>query len=59
LDIFITYVDCKKHRKDLLVQVELVRKLYEIVEAYRVNSRLLITTLYFTKGAKAFTEQVK
>lgn len=56
---FLTYVECKKYRKDRPVAVNLVRELYGAVMADNVTAGLLITSSYFSREAEAFTEKVK
>jgi len=53
------YVECKQYSKDNPVGVELIRALYGVVEADKATAGLLVTTSYFTKGAKSFHESLK
>lgn len=55
----LTYVECKKHRKDRPIAVNIVRELYGTVMADNATTGLLVTTSYFTKEAKAFTEKIR
>ena len=56
---FVTYVECKKYRKDRPVSVSLVRELYGVVEADRVTAGMLIATSYFSPQAVEFQEKIK
>ena len=56
---FLYYVECKKYSADHPVGVRLVRELYGTVIADRATAGLLVTSSYFSKEAKAFTEQIK
>ncbi|MCD4819540.1 MAG: restriction endonuclease [Candidatus Cloacimonetes bacterium] len=51
---FCYIVECKKYRPDRPVGVEIVRSLYGVVEAERVNAGILITTSNYTKPATDF-----
>ena len=53
------YMDCKKHRPDHPVGVGLVRALYGAVEADKGTSGKIVTTSYFSKEAKEYTETIK
>ncbi len=56
---FCTYVECKKYARNNPIRVQLVRELYGTVEAEQATAGMLITTSYFTKDAKEFTQKVK
>lgn len=56
---FCIYVECKKYSADNPISVKLVRELYGTVEAEKASAGMLITTSYFTKDAKEFTEKAK
>lgn len=56
---FCVYMDCKKFSQDHPVGVKLVRELYGTVEADRVTAGKIVTTSYFSKEAKEFTETVR
>lgn len=52
-------MDCKKFSPDHPVGVRLVRELYGTVEADKVTAGKIVTTSYFSKEAKEFTETVR
>ena len=56
---FCIYVECKKYDKTRPISVGLVRELYGTVEADKATAGMMITTSYFSKAAKEFTEQIK
>lgn len=56
---FLTYVECKKYRRDRPVSVSIVRELYGTVMADNVTAGLLVTTSYFSEDAEEFTKKVK
>jgi len=56
---FCTYVECKRYAHNNPIRVQLVRELYGTVEAEQATAGMLITTSYFTKDAKEFTQKVK
>lgn len=56
---FCIYVECKRYNKSHPVNVSIVRELYGIINADDVTAGMLITTSYFTKDAKEFTEKIK
>lgn len=56
---FCIYVECKKYSANNAISVKLVRELYGTVEAEKATAGMLITTSYFTKDAKEFTEKAK
>jgi len=56
---FLIYVECKKYSKKNPVAVNLVRELYGVVMADNATAGLLVTTSYFTKEAKEYTETIK
>ncbi len=56
---FCIFVECKKYKASNPVTVKLVRELYGNVEAEKATAGMLITTSYFTKDAKEFTQKTK
>lgn len=50
-------VEAKKYRRDRPVEVELVRSLYGVVAAEDASHGTLITTSYFSSGAKQFQSE--
>lgn len=56
---FLQRVECKKYNANNPISVKLVRELYGTVEADKATAGMLITTSYFTKDAKEFTEKTK
>ena len=56
---FCIYVECKKYSANNPISVKLVRELYGTIEAEKATAGMLITTSYFTKDAKEFTEKAK
>ncbi len=55
----LTLIECKRYGETKKVGVEIVRGLYGVVEQKRATRGILATTSYFTKGAKAFRDDVK
>lgn len=53
------YVECKKHKKDHLVGVGIVRNFYGVVEADKATAGILITSSSFTPDARSFQNQVQ
>lgn len=51
-------VECKRYVPPSKVGVEVARQLYGVVQQERANGGIIVTTSYFTKGAKDFTEKV-
>lgn len=56
---FLYYLECKHFSQDVPVGVRLVRELYGTVVADRATAGLLVTSSYFSKEARDFTEQIK
>lgn len=56
---FCIYVECKKYDASRPVSVGLVRELYGTVMADNATAGMIITTSYFTKDAKDYTEKIK
>lgn len=56
---FCIYVECKKYDMARPISVGLVRELYGTVMAENATAGMMITTSYFTKDAKAYTEKIK
>ena len=50
------YVECKRYARTNKVSVELVRALYGVQTADKVNKACLITSSYFTRDAISFAE---
>lgn len=55
----LTLIECKRYHQTHTVGVELVRGLYGVVESKKATNGLLVTTSYFTKGAKALRDDLK
>ena len=55
----LTLVQCKKNRPSNPVGVEIVNRLYGIVERERATQGLVVTTSFFTKGAKAERDKLQ
>lgn len=56
---FSIYVECKKYDTHRPISVGLIRELYGTITADAVTAGMMITTSYFTKDAKEFTERIK
>lgn len=56
---FCIYVECKKYDKSNPISVSLVRELYGTITADTVTAGMIITTSYFTKDAKEYTDKIK
>lgn len=54
----LTIADCKRYAPDHLVGVGLVRAMHGLVEANRANAGLIITTSFFTRGAREFQRRL-
>lgn len=50
------YVECKRYSRTNKVSVDLVRALYGVQTADKVNKACLVTSSYFTRDAVAFAE---
>ncbi len=48
------YIECKHYNQNHTVGVELIRALYGVQEAEKVNKSFLVTSSYFSNDAKAF-----
>jgi restriction system protein len=59
LGSFLYIVECKRYSAHRPVGVGLVRQLHGTVQAEQATAGLLVTTSYFTKGAKEFQESVQ
>ena len=55
----LTLIECKRYSQGNPVGVELVRGLHSVVETANATSGLLVTTSYFTKGARALQDTYK
>jgi len=55
----LTLIECKRYHQTRTVGVELVRGLYGVVESKKATNGVLVTTSYFTKGAKALRDDLK
>lgn len=53
---FLIYVECKKHRPDRPIGVDLIRQFYGVISMDNATAGLLITTSYFTKDAVKLNE---
>jgi len=58
LGTFLYLVECKKYAPSRHVGVELVRRLYGVVELEKATAGIVTTTSYFTKGAKDLQSQL-
>lgn len=56
---FCIFVECKKYDTTRPISVGLVRELYGTVMAENATAGMMITTSYFTKDAKEYTEKIK
>jgi restriction system protein len=56
---FLYLVECKRYGEDNPVGVQIVRSLYGVVQQERANGGMVVTSSRFTKGAIAFTSEVK
>ena len=56
---FCIYVECKKYDQSNPVGVGLIRQLYGTVIADKATAGLYVTTSYYTRDAKEFTETIK
>lgn len=56
---FSIYVECKKYDVNRPISVSLIRELYGTVMTDAVTAGMLITTSYFTKDAKEYTDKIK
>lgn len=56
---FCIYVECKKYDVTRPISVSLVRELYGTVMVDNATAGMIITTSYFTKDAKEYTEKIK
>lgn len=56
---FCIYVECKRYNSSRPIGVSLVRELYGTIMADNATAGMIITTSYFTKDAKEYTEQIK
>ena len=53
------YAECKKYAPKYPVGVGLVRELYGTVMADRATAGILVTSSYFTNGAREFRGSIK
>ena len=58
LGTFLYIVECKKYAPDHPVGVALVRQLNGVVQAEQATAGILVTTSFFTKGAKEFQKMI-
>ena len=56
---FCIYVECKRYDTSRPISVSLVRELYGTIMGDNVTAGMIVTTSYFTKDAKEYTEQIK
>lgn len=56
---FCVYVECKKYDTSRPISVRLVRELYGTITHDNATAGMIITTSYFTKDAKEYTEQIR
>ncbi len=59
LGSFLYLVECKHFAPDRPVGVGIVRELYGTLSVERATAAMLVTTSYFTKKAKEFTESIR
>ena len=50
------YVECKRYRRQNAVGVNIVRSLYGVQSADRINKAILVTTGHVTRGARKFVD---
>ncbi|MCK4564627.1 MAG: restriction endonuclease [Verrucomicrobia bacterium] len=55
---FLYLVECKRYGERNPVGVQIVRSLHGVVQQQRANGGLVVTSSYFTKGAKEFTSEI-
>jgi Restriction endonuclease len=55
----LTLIECKRFSASRPVGVTLIRGLYGVVEQQKATNGLCITTSYFTRGAKAFRDDLQ
>lgn len=53
---FLYLVECKRYTPPNKVGVEIVRALHGVVQAHRATAGLVVTSSFFTRGAKEFRE---
>ena len=55
---FLYLVECKRYAEKNPVGVQVVRSLHGVVQQQRANGGLVVTSSFFTKGAKEFTSEI-
>ncbi|MCE5319179.1 MAG: restriction endonuclease, partial [Parachlamydia sp.] len=58
LGSFLYLVECKRYTPPTKVGVSIVRSLYGVVQQKQANGGIVVTSSFFTKGAKEFQENV-
>jgi restriction system protein len=56
---FLYLVECKRYAPTNKVGVEIVRSLYGVIQAQRATAGAIVTTSFFTSGAKEFQREVQ
>lgn len=55
---FLYLVECKRYAENNPVGVQIVRSLHGVVQQQRANGGLVVTSSFFTKGAKEFRSEI-
>lgn len=55
----LTYIECKKYSPERKVGVEIVRSVYGVQTMHRANKSMIVTTSFFTKGAKEEVRKIQ
>jgi hypothetical protein len=58
LGTFLFFVECKKYAPNKPIGVGLVRQLNGVVQAEQATAGILVTTSFFTRGAKEFQKEI-
>jgi restriction system protein len=56
---FLYLVECKRYRPPNKVGVEIVRSLHGVIQAKRATAGAIVTTSYFTAGAKEYQQELQ
>jgi len=56
---FIYYIECKKYSPNYPVGVRAIRELHGAVSADKATAGIVVTSSYFSRPAKEFTEKIK
>jgi restriction system protein len=58
LGSFLYLVECKRYAPQHKVGVSIVRSLHGVVQQQKANAGIIVTTSFFTRGAREFQEEV-